>query len=239
MSILVIERWMEYRGTVVHTIDSGVKQAYAYLSPNIAITADGAPDAYHPDNIGSGHIRKTHWPDGDWSEALVADPKHPRRPLLQSSGRHIGYFISMTALNDTTRAVTDPGAYVDAGRIPYLTLPAPFHALDGSGDLGDFVVAYQPNTRRCSYGLIGDIGADRSLCEVSSRMASDLSGQRAEARTGYGVPTGPTLCMVFPKSRITPPWPMSPTGIRMRCEYLLKFFGGSERLPQIADALLE
>ncbi|MGO4262388.1 hypothetical protein [Lysobacter sp. TAB13] len=239
MSILVVDRWMEYRGTVVHSIDTGARQAYAYLSPNITVTAVGAPDAYHPDNLGTGHIRKTHWPDGDWRHALVADPDHPRRPLQQTGGRNAGYFVSITALNDPSRSRTDPTAYVDAGRIPYLVLPAPFHAIDGSGDLGDFVVAYHPVTRRFSYGLIGDIGADRPLGEISMRMASDLSGQRAEAKSGQGVPFGSMLCLVFPKSRMTPAWPMPPAAIRARCEHLLKRLGGQTRLPQLAEALAE
>ncbi|MGO1068687.1 hypothetical protein [Lysobacter sp. CA199] len=239
MSILVVDRWIEYRGTVVHAIDTGVRQAYAYLSPGIAITAAGAPDAYHPENIGSGHIRRTEWPDGEWRCALVADPKHPRRPLQQPAGRHAGYFVSITALSDVSRARTDPGAYVDAGRIPYLVLPASFRAMEGTGDLGDFVVAYQPATRRCSYGLIGDIGPDRSLGEVSTRMASDLSGQRAEARSGRGLPPGPTLCLVFPRSRLAPVWPIPPAAIRGRCEYLLKGLGGPIRLVQLAEALGE
>ncbi|MGH8080718.1 MAG: hypothetical protein ACREP7_09090 [Lysobacter sp.] len=239
MTILVVDRWMEYRGTVIHRVDTGGRQAYAYLSPRVAITADGAPDAYHPENIGSGHLRHTQWPDGDWQHALVADPRHPRRPLQQTAGRHAGYFVSITALNDPSRSRTDPGAYVDAGRIPYLVLPEPFHALDGSGDLGDFVIAYHPGTRRSSYGVIGDIGGDRALGEISTRMASDLSGLRAEPRSGRGVPPGPTLCLVFPQSRLTPAWPMPPAAIRARCEQLLKNLGGQERLAQLAEALEE
>lgn len=237
MSILVVDRWMDFKGTAIHTLDAGELQAYAYTSPHISITADGAPDAYHPQNLGLANIRLSGWPDGDWRNALVADPKRPGRPLEQSRGRNAGYYISMTALSDSERPRTDPLAYVDAARIPYLTLPATLLAMDGTGELGDFVVAYHPRTRRCSYGVVGDISRDRPLGEVSIRMASDLSGQTVNMASGKGAPTGTTLYVVFPRSRLSPAWPMAPAAIRARCAALLKPLGGSARLAQIADAL--
>ncbi|KWS07147.1 hypothetical protein AZ78_4707 [Lysobacter capsici AZ78] len=237
MSILVVDRWMDFKGTSIHTLDAGTQQAYAYLSPHISITADGAPDAYHPQNLGLANIRLSGWPDGDWRSALVADPKRPGRPLEQSRGRNAGYYISMTALSDPERPRTDPLAYVDAARIPYLTLPATFLEINGTGALGDFVVAYHPRTRRCSYGVVGDVGQDRPLGEVSIRMASDLSGQTVNLASGKGAPSGSTLYLVFPKSRLSPAWPMAPAAIRARCMALLKPLGGSARLEQIAEAL--
>ncbi|MEH6418709.1 hypothetical protein [Pseudomonas sp. CGJS7] len=238
MSILVVERWMEYNGTVVHSIDMGKRRAYVFLIPSVAVVADGAADAYNPENTGSGNVRRTRWPDGDWSRRLVADPKRPLRPLQQAVGRHAGCFVSITALSDFDRSRTDPAAYVDAGRIPYLVLPESLRTRPGTGDLGDFVVAYQPANHRSSHGLIGDIGPERTLGEVSMRMASDLSGQRADAR-GRGAPTGPCLFVVFPESRLTPSWPMAPAAIRTRCEHLLRAMGGAVRLPQLVDALQE
>lgn len=237
MSILVVDRWMDFKGTPIHTLDAGTQQAYAYLSSQVSITADGAPDAYHPDNFGLANVHQSGWPDGDWRDALVSDPQRPARPLQQGAGRYAGYFVSMTALHDPERERGDPAAYVDAGRIPYLALPSTFLQIDGTGSLGDFVVAYHPRTRRCSYGVIGDVGPDQPLGEVSIRMASDLSGQMIELATGKGSPLGTSLYLVFPRSRAAPAWPITPAAIRARCTMLLKPLGGSARLAQIAEAL--
>lgn len=237
MSVLLVDRWMDFEGIAIHTLDAGTQQAYAYVSARVSITADGAPGAYHPDNLGLAHVRRSGWPDGDWRDALVGDPLRPTWPLRQSRGRHAGYFVSMTALRDLQRPPTDPSAYVDAARIPYLALPAAFLERQGTGELGDFVVAYHPRTRRCSYGVIGDIGPERPLGVVSLRMASELSGQSVELASGKGAPFGPTLYLVFPGSRLAPSWPVAPAAIRARCATLLRPLGGGSRLTQIAEAL--
>lgn len=224
MGVLVIEHWMDFAGLAVHRIDAGSRRAYAFLQRQPRLTAQGAPDAYHPDDNGSGSLRESGWPGGAWRERLVADPHQPQRPLRQADGATAGYFVSTTALRDPRFPRSSPSAYLDAGRVPYLALPEAWLAQNGAGALGDFVAVHDRGSGRRSLGLIGDAGRDRAMGALSERMAGDLSGHRAEARTGRGTPTGPLLCLVFAGTR---------------CEQLLRPLGGASGLARLAESLDE
>lgn len=236
MGVLVIEHWMDFAGVAVHCIDAGAQQrAYAFVNPRPRVTVQGAPDAYHPGDTGRGRLRDSGWPDGRWRERLVADPYLPQRPLRQVSGRCSGYFVSTTALHDPRFPRTSPGAYLDASRVPYLALPEAWLRHGGAGAPGDFAVVRDHANGRLAFGLIGDCGEE--MGEVSERMAGDLSGQRADARSGRGVPTGPLLYLVFPGSRRESAWPLQFAAIRGRCEQLLRGIGGAARLGRLAESL--
>ena len=57
-----------------------------------------------------------------------------------------GYYVSTTALEDRTRAVTDPRRYVDSNEIPFVVLP---YDQRGDARLGDFgVVVNRANGAR-------------------------------------------------------------------------------------------
>ncbi|ALN56737.1 hypothetical protein GLE_1380 [Lysobacter enzymogenes] len=237
MGVVLIEHWTEFAGAALHRVDAGGHRAYAFLCAGPPITAQGAPDAYHPDDTGSGSLHDSGWPSGAWRERLVPDPHQPQRPLRQSEGAQAGYFVSTTALADARFPRSNPQAYVDAGRVPYLAMPATWLAQAGAGGVGDFVVVHDRATARSSFGLIGDAGRGRALGEMSERMASDLSGVRAHARSGRGAPQGTLLCVVFPGSRREPAWPLRNSALRSRCEQLLRPLGGVARLAQLADSL--
>lgn len=237
MGVVLIERWTQFAGAVLHRIDADGNRAYAFRCARPPVTAQGAPDAYHPDDTGSGSLRDSGWPDGAWRERLVPDPHRPQQPLRQSEGACAGCFVSTTALADPRFPRSNPQAYLDAGRVPYLAMPAAWLAQPGAGGVGDFVVVHECATARSSFGLIGDAGGGRALGEMSERMASDLSGMRAHARSGRGAPQGPLLCVVFPGSRREPAWPLRNSTLRARCEQLLRPLGGTSRLAKMADSL--
>lgn len=48
MGVVLIERWTEFAGAALHRVDAGGHRAYAFLCAQPPITAQGAPDAYHP-----------------------------------------------------------------------------------------------------------------------------------------------------------------------------------------------
>ncbi|QWP76363.1 hypothetical protein J5226_22715 [Lysobacter sp. K5869] len=237
MAVLMIEHWMDFAGVAVHRIDAGAQRAYAFVNPRPRVTAQGAPDAYHPDDTGRAHLRDSGWPGPEWRERLVADPHWPQRPLRQSQGRCAGYFVSTTALSDPRFPRASAHAYLDAGRVPYLAMPDAWLRHDGAGAPGDFAVVRERASGRLSLGLIGDGGRGRAMGEVSERMAGDLTGHRADARSGRGVPTGPLLYLVFPGSRREPAWPLQTAEIRARCEQLLRRIGGMAQLGRLAESL--
>src|SRR5947208_16427051 len=86
-----------FRGTRI--LRQADNLAYAYETTNKAVDADGAPNAYHPDDIGLDALANAGYPHTNWwQDVLVQDPTHPNRPFVQPSGQFEGYFVAMTSL---------------------------------------------------------------------------------------------------------------------------------------------
>ena len=82
----------------------------------MTIDADGAPNAYHPDNTGLDDLKNAGAP-GYW-EGLAKDKDG--EPFVQGPDDPFpGYYVSATALADRSKPVNDPTRYVDASKIPF------------------------------------------------------------------------------------------------------------------------
>jgi hypothetical protein len=217
--------WMTYKS--VDLFRPVGSTAYTYKTTRMALDADGAPKAYHPDNVsGLDDPANAGFPHGGWKDVLVADPANPGRPFVQPNGPTAGFFVSMTALQGAGDA-TDPKKYVDAGQIPYLVFPGNFHKLKGTGTTGDFVMAKNLNNGRVISGLVADIGgADHDLGEVSLAMATGLGGNNPNPRNGKGMPPGPYRYVVFPSSHKAPKWPLTAAQVDQAAQALLAAAGG-------------
>jgi hypothetical protein len=227
--------WFEYRGaTILRHDTTGV---YAFVTDHIRIDADGAPNAYHPSDIGLDYLANAGYhPDPDkrkswWSDVLVEDPAGGGA-FVQPSGALKGYFISKTALFDGSASQFDPLRYVDATRYPYLVFPSEFNKLQDTGSLGD--VGYAVNLddpKFASPFIVADIGpAGARLGEVSVKLAEALGGNSPDPRTGSGSPKGRMLYVVFPVSRSAPAWPRDVRSISSQVRDLLKKIGGGSEL---------
>lgn len=229
--------FLEYKGTKLFK-PSASSGAYFYVVNEMALDADGAPNAYHPANTpGLDHPANAGFPGGAWQNVLVADPADGRKPFVQPSGPFQGFFVAKTSLEDRTLAVTDPARYVDATRIPYLVFPGAFHQLTGTGTLGDFVAARNLRTGKTSAAIVADIGArDHPLREVSLQLAADLGGVNVNPRNGAGVPQGPFAYVVFPFSKSRPAWPVTLEQIERRVGEELARVGGWDRILALVPA---
>jgi hypothetical protein len=65
---------------------------------------------------------------------------------------------------------------------------------------------------------------------VSIRLAEKLGGVNVNPRTGRGKPTGSFLYVLFPRSRSTPPWPVTMDAIQDHADAALAAIGGWERV---------
>lgn len=220
--------WKKYGKTRLFSIAES--RAYCYVTDFMTIDADGAPNAYHPENTGLDHLRHAGYPGTSWwKTVLVTDPGNPDRPFVMASGRYSGYYLSMTALKDPARPVTDPARYVDASRVPYVVFPVTFSALNGVGSLGDIGIAVNLSTGESSPFVVGDLGPrNHPLGEVSIRLAERLGGREVSARTGPKEPLGEILYIVFPGSGERYPWPQSPKNVERIALELLASIGGAE-----------
>ncbi len=161
-----------------------------FFTSGMTIDADGAPNAYNPQNTGLDDLSNAGAP-GHWVGILQDKDGNP---LVQGPGDPFpGYYISCTALADWTKAPNDPARYVDASKIPYIVLPGAMARELGAwpGDLAVVVNLWNGNY---SYAILGDIG---TLGEGSIALADNL-GISSDARHG-GIWWGVSY-LVFPGS---------------------------------------
>ena len=233
------EPWMKYREVQLYRMS----QIYGFVTDYKTVDADGAPNAYHPDDVGSpcrSHGKgldcpqNAGYPDTSWwSSVLVTNPELSTAPYVQPSGPSAGFFVSQTALRDANADVTDPHRYVDASIIPYLVFPRSYYRASGTGKLGDLGFAYNKSTGEHSGFIVGDIGPTNApLGEASIGLFEVLGGEQVNARTGAGVPSGEIIYFVFPYSvdQRERPWPMTLEAINDHATQLLSANGGLHHL---------
>jgi hypothetical protein len=224
-----------YRRTKTWTIPNA--NAYFYATERMAIDADGAPNAYHPQDRGVDALANSGFPDRDWKSVLVIDPADPSKPFVQRDGEFAGFFIAKTTLQDTRLPATDVRRYVDSRQVPYLVFPGAFFQRRGTGQFGDLGMALSLETGKESAFIIADAGPrDADLGEVSIRLAENLGGSNVNPRNGSGMPRGRFAYVVFPGSKSNPPWPVSATDLHVRAQALLSAAGGWARVRDCASA---
>ena len=166
--------------------------AFFYES-GMTIDADGAPNAYHPDNTGLDDLANAGAP-GRW-EGLAKDPYG--EPYIQGPDDPFpGYYVSATALADHSKSVNDPTRYVDASKIPFIVLPGGMARQLGARP-GDFAVVFNQRNGNSSFAIFGDVGPFDRIGEGSVALAENL-GIRSNARNGGA--HGGILYLVFPGS---------------------------------------
>jgi hypothetical protein len=174
--------------------------AFFYES-GMTIDADGAPNAYHPENVGLDDLANAGTP-GRW-EGLAKDADG--EPYIQGPDDPFpGFYVSETALADRSKAANDPTRYVDASRIPFIVLPGGTARQLGARP-GDFAVVFNQRNGKSAYAIFGDVGPFDRIGEGSMALAENL-GIRSDARNG-GARRG-ILYLVFPGSGNGRPRPL-------------------------------
>jgi hypothetical protein len=192
-----------------------------FYEAGMTIDADGAPNAYHPDNTGLDDLSNAGSP-GNW-QGLAKDADG--EPFVQGPDDPFpGYYVSATALADRTKPVNDPTRYVDASKIPFIVLPGAMSRQIGARP-GDFAVVLNQRNGKSSYAIFGDVGPPDRIGEGSMALAENL-GIRSDARNG-GARRG-ILFLVFPGSGTGRPRTIDE--INAESEKLLKAWGGTSQL---------
>jgi hypothetical protein len=161
-----------------------------YFDAGMTIDADGAPNAYNPQNTGLDDLKNAGEP-GDW-EGLAKDKDG--NPYVQGPNDPFpGYYVSCTSLTDRDKDDSDPSKYVDASKIPFVVLPREVVRESGTR-IGDFAVVFNLRNGRSSYAIFADVG---TMGEGSVALAKRL-GIDSDAREGGT--RGPVRYLVFPGS---------------------------------------
>jgi hypothetical protein len=190
----------------------------------MTIDADGAPNAYNPQNTGLDDLANAGEP-GHW-DGLVADHGSP---IVQGPDDPFpGFYVSQTALVDWNKDRDDPARYVDASKIPYIVLPGVLLHEFGAR-LGDFAVVMNIRRGTIADAIFADIG---TLGEGSIALANDL-GIWSDAREGGT--RGGILYLVYPGSGDHQPH--SVDEIKSETDKIFQQWGGTEKLNACETAL--
>lgn len=199
-----------------------------FFKAGMAIDADGAPNAYHPQNTGLDYLANAGYPAKTGKRPWGIVTNGAGTPIVQGTGDPFpGYFVSPTSLTDTSRPVTDPRRYVDSTQIPYIALPgAP--AKKFGVKLGDFAAVYYGKTGKLSYAIFADVGPAGKLGEGSIALARALGHEPLVAgRVRQGIPAD-VVYIVFPGSGNGRPRPIA--DINSEGAKLFKEWGSFSRL---------
>lgn len=209
------------------TVWQAEESAFFYKS-GMSIDADGAPNAYHPDDEGIDFLANAGYAGNWW--ALVLDQNGD--PITQKSGDPFpGFFISTTALEDKAKNVADPDRYVDSTKIPYIVLPGNPLLKNTNVKLGDFAAVFNGKNGKLSFAIYADIGPRSELGEGSIALSRALDNEpivNGKVRRGI---TKDIIYVVFPGSRKTP-WSSkeSVDSINKKASEFFEEWGGIERL---------
>ena len=209
-----------YRDQSIDFIDRG----YFLRIPvkDIAIDADGAPDAYGPprfhgdlDGCGTDTLKNAAYPTAaydpirkdDWHDILVPDPDHPEQPYETADG----FYLSKTSLCDESlESDLAPGKFVDANLVPYVVMPQFW--IDQLGvRLGDLCLLWHARLKLKTVAIVADICPDdEPLGEISIAAAHAIGGKNVSPRTGVDLPgNGDVHCYIFKRPRPKLVWPLT------------------------------
>jgi hypothetical protein len=194
-----------------------------FFTAGMTIDADGAPNAYHPDDTGIDELANAGRP-GHWN-GIITD-RHGIPLVQQEADPFPGYYISCTSLADKTKEFNDTSRYVDATRIPYVALPEEI-AESGGAQLGDFAFVINLRNGKSSFAIYADIG---TLGEGSVALAERL-GISPNAR--HGGESDGVLYIFFPGSGNMKPRTIDE--IQSEGERLLSDLGGIETISHCSE----
>jgi hypothetical protein len=146
-----------HHSTIAWVCGSSVAEPFVFEA-GLAVDADGAFKAYHPNNrLGLDSIEHAGHPGNWW--ALATDTGDPSgRPVVQGKRDPApGYYVSMTSLFDAANPnERDPHRFVDAARIPYVVLP-PIGLKHAK--LGDFAAVVNLQNGEVAGAIVADESA--------------------------------------------------------------------------------
>jgi hypothetical protein len=219
----------------------------AFYESGLAIDADGAPNAYHPDGTsGLDSLSAAGYPRS--CSVLVCVGKTPGGANIYArthGGPFDGFFVSMSTLMDERKKPdgsplhpkTDYRRYVDSTTVPYVAIAQramkPFNldrGLHPGRSPGE--VAYVVNLRngRGSAAAFADVGTNNTLGEGSIALAKALGLTENQQSPRHGGVALGILTIVFPNSKTQVPWPRTPEDLTAAAEQKFKDWGGLERV---------
>lgn len=249
----------------IQVFRDALSNAIAFAS-QMQVNADGAPDSYHPDDIGITHICNGVGvgESGAWKAQCLPEFNQARAegfrgptkinffamatdaggvPIIQgSSDPRPGYFVSTTALQQPGQGPRTPQAQLDSNTVPFAVIPGTWQSSGQPGPrLGDFGVAWRRSNGKLAYFVVGDLGPRNKLGEGSIALHQALGNDPFMDRFGVrrarrGIAARDVVYLIFPHSA-QPGERIDAASIERAAAPLLAGFGGIERLKGCSAAL--
>lgn len=237
--------------------------AIAFAS-QMQVNTDGAPDSYHPDDIGITHICNgvSVGPNCTWKAACLPEFRQAKAekflgptkicffamatdahgvPVIQGSADpKPGYFVSTTALHQPGANVRTPHAQLDSNSVPFAVIPGTWQKSGQPGPrLGDVGVAWRRSTGKLAYFVVGDTGPKNKLGEGSVALHQALGNDPFVMRYGVrrarqGIGGRDVVYVLFPQSAQAGQTFDAPSIERMAADRF-QAFGGVERLKECGN----
>lgn len=205
---------MNIGGHTVHTIGN-VRAILSHMN----VDADGGPHAYAPAGSGlegNDYLANAGSPGNWWGIATNSQGT----PYIQTdSDPAPGYYVSTTALEDSSKATRDPARYVNAETIPFVVIPSTPHFGIVLGDVG---FGFNLATGDSTAFVVGDIGPSYQIGEASIAFAKNLNID-SNAKSG-GTDSNIIGYVFFAGSKIS--WPADYNGILIPAVGILHSLGG-------------
>ena len=214
----------KHHSTIAWSCNSSEVQAFVYQS-GLAVDADGAYQAYHPNKrLGLDSVEHAGHPGNWW--ALATDTGNPNgRPVIQTKDDPApGYYVSMTSLYDSSIAnESNPRRFVDAANVPYVVLPPEGfkHA-----KLGDFAIVMNLENGKVAGGIVADESAPELPMGEGSIALAKMLGIDSNPRTGGT--EREVVYVIYPASGNGKPRPSNEIATASRAYF--KKWGGSPKL---------
>jgi hypothetical protein len=233
-------------------------RAIAFAS-QMHVNTDGAPDSYHPDNIGITHICNgvNLGASSTWKEdclptfrqakaegfrgdarvrffAMVTD--RAGVPIIQGANDpRPGFYVSTTALKQPGADAGTPNGQVDSNTVPFAVIPGPWQSRRDPGpQLGDFGIAVRRSDGKVVPFVIADTGPPRKLGEGSVALHQALGNDPFQMRFGVrrawsGISHPDVFYVMFPGTAVRDER-FTAEMVATHAQRSLAAFGGEERL---------
>ncbi len=217
----------------INTLDDN--EAFFFKS-GMAIDADGAPNAYDPNNKSGLDFLGNAGHPGNWWGIATDNGKKSGTPLIQKTGVYAGFYISETSLKVKNRKPTDVTRNVDSSSIPYFVLPKIF--LEKTNvTLGDLAMIINPNNRQSSFAIFADTGPAGKLGEGSIALGQALGIPTNLRKKNAGIDAEILIYVVFPNSVSNPAWPRETSEMKNAAEKNFEILGGIKKIMELFPEL--
>jgi hypothetical protein len=199
----------------------------AFYMSKMAIDADGAPNAYHPDDK-KGLDAKANAGFPTSCNVMVCKVEgQPAKGYVQTpSGEFKDFFVSQSSLRDKTKDRTDFMMYVNADKIPYIAIPGSVAKKAGIA-LGDTAYVVNLKNGRQTAAIFADIGTEKTLGEGSIELARRLGVNSSPKTGGAGYQI---LYIAFSNTAAAPPWPRTFADVEAAGKAKFEAWGGMARV---------